>query len=136
VDATFIDMLALNDAYIAHHGTTDPQGPVDSKSDGAYVLRRSPDMIEGYMRASAVTGRDLKTIFRGRPKMIREIVTNQRFQTDYCFATAAPYDAMDRALFLRVDFAAAHGLTGARCVPIRDTVLGQATTVDSSPQTK
>jgi hypothetical protein len=125
VDATFIDMLGLNDTYIAHHGTIDPQGPIDSKTDGAYVIRRKPDIIEAYIRASTIASGDAKAIYRGRPKMVREIVDDPGFQSSYCFAVTAPYHAMDRALFIRRDFATAHGLTDAECRPVPATVLAR-----------
>jgi arabinofuranosyltransferase len=125
VDATFIDMLGLNDAHIAHEGTIDPVGPLDSKTDGAYVLRRSPDIIEGCMRASAIQTRNLAIVNRGRPKMIRELVENEVFQNGYCFAKTAPYHVTDRAVFLRIDFARMRGLDETQCLPVRSTALAR-----------
>ena len=124
VDATFIDMLGLNDEHIAHEGTVDPAGPLDSKTDVAYVLRRSPDIIEGCMRASAVRGGNRDLVNRGRPKMIRELLDNENFQNGYCFALAAPYHLTDRAVFFRIDFARHQGLDETQCIQVRKTILG------------
>ena len=133
VDATFIDMLSLNDTYIAHHGTVDPQGPIDSKTDGAFVIRRKPDIIEAYVRATTIASGDAKSIYRGRAKMVREIIDDPAFQSSYCFAVTAPSHAMDRALFIRRDYAKAHGLTDAECRPVSATVLARPAAAAQTP---
>jgi arabinofuranosyltransferase len=123
VDAVFVDMLGLNDTHIAHFGSSDPSGPVDSKTDGAYVLRRRPDILEPSMPATAIEARDLERIYAGRPKLVAEIVDDPTFQHEYCFLRDAPYGEVDRALFLRRAFAAAHKLGDGQCVPVANTVL-------------
>lgn len=45
-DVRILDMLGLNDEYIAHHGQKDPSFlPGHQTGDGDYVLRREPDYI-------------------------------------------------------------------------------------------
>jgi hypothetical protein len=105
VDAIHIDALGLNDEYIAHHGTFDPNGAIDSKSDFAYVMSKKPDIIEGYVSALAILHRrPYVELARTRPKMITEMFTNDVFRSEYVFVTNAPYGLFDRAIFLRRDF--------------------------------
>jgi hypothetical protein len=42
VDAVHIDALGLNTPYIARHGTFDPDGPQDSKTDMRWVVEQRP----------------------------------------------------------------------------------------------
>lgn len=45
-EVNVVDMLGLNDEYIAHHGTKDPTNlPGHQTGDGPYVLSREPDYI-------------------------------------------------------------------------------------------
>ena len=45
-EVNVVDMLGLNDEYIAHHGTRDPTNlPGHQTGDGPYVLSREPDYI-------------------------------------------------------------------------------------------
>lgn len=45
-DVRILDMLGLNDRYIAHHGQKDPSFlPGHQTGDGDYVLRREPDYV-------------------------------------------------------------------------------------------
>ncbi len=46
VDAVHIDALGLNTPYIARHGTFDPDGPQDSKTDTRWVIEQRPDIVE------------------------------------------------------------------------------------------
>ncbi|HZY65723.1 MAG TPA: hypothetical protein VFE21_07580, partial [Rubrobacteraceae bacterium] len=48
-DLRILDMLGLNNAYIARHGSKDPeQFPGHQVGDGRYVLSREPDYIIPY----------------------------------------------------------------------------------------
>jgi arabinofuranosyltransferase len=118
VDAVHIDALGLNTPYIGRHGTFDPDGPQDSKTDMRWVIEQRPDIVEGYLSGLALlrgAGMD-EIIGARRRKMILEMVSSPRFQREYVFVRNAPYDRMDRALFLRRDFWEAH--------PRRDTLDG------------
>jgi arabinofuranosyltransferase len=105
VDSPSIDVLGLNDAYIAHHGTFDPKGPVDSKSDMNYVMSRHPDIIEGKIPASLILeGHDYSELLANRTQMVQTMLSNQYFKDNYLFVTDAPYQYFDRALFIHKDF--------------------------------
>jgi hypothetical protein len=126
VDAVHIDALGLNTPYIARHGTFDPDGPQDSKTDMRWVIEQRPDIIEGYLSGLALlrgAGPD-EIIGARRRKMILETVSSPRFQREYLFVRNAPYDRMDRAVFLRRDFWEAHPRRGTLdCVPVSETAL-------------
>src|SRR6266567_9611247 len=126
VDAVHIDALGLNTPYIAHHGTFDPDGPQDSKTDMGWVIEQRPDIIEGYLSGLALlrgAGPD-EIIGERRRKMILETVSSPRFQREYVFVRNAPYDRMDRAAFLRRDFWEAHPRRDTLdCVPVAETAL-------------
>lgn len=126
VDAVHIDALGLSTPYIARHGTFDPDGPQDSKTDMRWVVEQRPDIIEGYLSGRALlrgagTGEIIGT---RRRKMILEMVSSPRFQREYVFVRNAPYDRMDRAVFLRRDFWQSHPRRDALdCVPVAETAL-------------
>ena len=126
VDAAHIDALGLNTPYIARHGTFDPEGPQDSKTDMRWVVEQRPDIIEGYLSGLALlrgAGPE-EIIGTRRRKMILEMVSSPRFQREYVFVRNAPYDRMDRAAFLRRDFWQAHPRRDTLdCVPVAETVL-------------
>ncbi len=126
VDAVHIDALGLNTPHIAHHGTFDPDGPQDSKTDMRWVVEQRPDIIEGYLSGLALrrgAGRE-EILGTRRHKMILEMVLSPRFQREYLFVRNAPYDRMDRAAFLRRDFWEAHPRRNTLdCVPIAATAL-------------
>jgi hypothetical protein len=126
VDAVHIDALGLNTPYIARHGTFDPDGPQDSKTDMRWVIDQRPDIVEGYLSGRALlrgAGPD-EIIGARRRKMILEMVSSPRFQREYVFVRNAPYDRMDRALFLRRDFWEAHPRRDTLdCVPVAETAL-------------
>ena len=110
VDAVHIDAFGLNTPYIARHGTFDPDGPQDSKTDMRWVIEQRPDIVEGYLSGLALlrgAGTD-EILGVRRRKMILEMVSSPRFQREYVFVRNAPYDRMDRAVFLRRDFWEAH----------------------------
>jgi hypothetical protein len=126
VDAVHIDALGLNTPYIARHGTFDPDGPQDSKTDMRWVIEQRPDIIEGYLSGLALrrgAGPD-EIVGARRRKMILETVSSSRFQREYLFVRNAPYDRMDRAVFLRRDFWEAHPRRDTLdCVPVSETAL-------------
>ena len=126
VDAVHIDALGLNTPYIARHGTFDPDGPQDSKTDMRWVIEQRPDIVEGYLSGLALlrgAGAD-EIIGARRRKMILEMVSSPRFQREYVFVRNAPYDRMDRAVFLRRDFWEAHPRRDTLdCVPVAETKL-------------
>ena len=126
VDAVHIDALGLNTAYIARHGTFDPDGPQDSKTDMRWVIEQRPDIVEGYLSGQALlrgAGPD-EIIGARRRKMILEMVSSPRFQREYVFVRNAPYDRLDRAIFLRRDFWKAHPRRDTLdCVPVAETAL-------------
>jgi hypothetical protein len=126
VDAVHIDALGLNTPYIARHGTFDPDGPQDSKTDMGWVVEQRPDIIEGYLSGLALRrgAGPVEIIGARRRKMILEMVSSPRFQREYVFVRNAPYDRMDRAVFLRRDFWEAHPRRGTLdCVPVAETAL-------------
>ena len=126
IDAVHIDALGLNTPYIAHHGTFDPDGPQDSKTDMRWVVDQRPDIIEGYLSGLALrraAGRE-EILGTRRHKMILEMVLSPRFQREYLFVRNAPYDRMDRAAFLRRDFWEHHPRRATLdCVPVAETAL-------------
>jgi hypothetical protein len=126
VDAVHIDALGLNTPYIARHGTFDPDGPQDSKTDMHWVIEQRPDMVEGYLSGLALrrgaSSNDI--VGERRRKMILETVSSPTFQREYVFVRNAPYDRLDRAVFLRRDFWEAHPRRAELdCVPVADTAL-------------
>ena len=126
VDAVHIDALGLNTPYIATHGTFDPDGPQDSKTDMRWVIEQRPDIVEGYLSGLALLrgASPDEVLGSRRRKMILEMVSSPRFQREYAFVRNAPYDRMDRALFLRRDFCEAHPRRDALgCVPVAETTL-------------
>lgn len=121
VDAIHIDALGLNDEFIAHHASFDPQGTIDSKSDMNYVMSRRPDIVEGYVSATSILEhRPFSELIRTRPKMVSEMFDNPIFRGEYVFVTNAPYQFFDRAIFMRKDFYEARLQHGVRleAVPV------------------
>jgi hypothetical protein len=119
VDAVHIDTLGLNDYHIARYGTYDLQGPIDSKTDMAFVFEKRPDILQGPFRGSTLTP-------GWRRKQATEILDNPIFQTEYLFLVNGPYDARDRALFLHRSFWENHSLRqDLRSVPVTRTKLYQ-----------
>ncbi|MEL6168501.1 MAG: hypothetical protein AAFR35_07400 [Pseudomonadota bacterium] len=112
VDAIHIDILGLNDAEIAHHGSFDPHGATDSKTDMARVLARQPDIIEAYLPAALSS--DLagitSAIRKRRTKMLLELFLHPDFERDYVELAAQPRGPGDRLLLARRDYALAHDL--------------------------
>jgi hypothetical protein len=126
VDAVHIDALGLSTPYIARHGTFDPDGTQDSKTDMHWVVEQRPDIIEGYLSGKALLrgGNPDEIIGPLRRKMILEMVSSPRFQREYVFVRNAPYDRMDRAAFLRADFWKNHPRRDMLdCVPVNQTAL-------------
>lgn len=116
VDAVHIDVLGLNDEFIAHNGSFDPRGPIDSKTHMNYVMQQRPHIIEGYINASAVIkGEFLEyAVARNRSMMNMDLLLNPAFEEEYLAISNAPYEAMNRILFIRKDYfmdiGSAHGI--------------------------
>lgn len=128
VDAIHIDILGLNDRYIAYHGQFDPLGPIDSKTDMSYVLGRSPDIIEGYLNARAIVAGRPRVEILGfyRRQMSLGLIENPIFKSDYLFLVNGPYRHLNRALFLRRSYWERHPLRRElHCVPVSSTTLYQ-----------
>lgn len=125
VDAVHIDLLGLNDYYIARYGHFDPHGPVDSKTDMDIVLRRRPDIIEGYISASMIVDRQPRhRIVRYRAQMTHALLEHPIFRSEYVFLINGPYDHLDRALFLRRTYWKSHLLKDKlNCIAISETGL-------------
>ena len=129
VDAIHIDILGLNTRYIAKHGSFDPDGPQDSKSDMNWVLEQRPDIIEGYIPGTLVLNSKQNEIEHyietsHRSKMLKEMVSSPIFQRNYMFVRNWPYHSMDRALFIRESYLVKHQLqVELNCIPIADTPL-------------
>src|SRR4029434_855842 len=78
VDAVHIDAFGLNTVYIARHGTFDPDGPQDSKTDMRWVIEQRPDIVEGYVSGLALLrgASPEETIGTRRRKMILEMLSS------------------------------------------------------------
>jgi len=130
VDAIHIDTLGLNDTHIAKHGTFDPRGPQDSKTDMAWVMEQRPDLLEGYIPASLLlteTSEQVMHYIQGdwRSKMHEEMVSSCIFQNEYMLVRNWPYDDLDKSLFIRASYARDHCLVDELdCIPAQETHLG------------
>ena len=101
VDAYHLDVLGLNTEEVAHTGTFDTNGPIDSKSNMSYILSQSPDIMEGYVNADKVVAhRDVETALKARQKMNFELLLDERFEQNYLMITNAPYPSFNRVLFI------------------------------------
>ncbi len=125
VDARHIDVLGLNDHHIAHKGRFDPAGPVDAKTDMDYVLRRRPDIIEGYLSVRKIRAcRPRAEIVDYRVQMSTGMLDNPLFRRDYLYLRNGPYEHIDRALFLHRDYWTRHPRREELdCVPVLETCL-------------
>ncbi|GAB4330481.1 MAG: hypothetical protein Kow0099_01070 [Candidatus Abyssubacteria bacterium] len=125
VDVIFIDMLGLNDRDIAHSGRFDPYGPIDSKTNMDSVLRRRPDIIEGYYSGLAIKqGLPKEKVVTYRPQMAYQMFEHPIFQSEYLFLMNGPYEHMDRALFFHVSYWSQHpAREQLECVPVTKTSL-------------
>ncbi len=125
VDAVHIDMLGLNDREIAHQGRFDPDGPIDSKSDIDSVMRRRPDIIQSTLRSGRfkqASSRGNRILHRG--EMEAALLNHPIFVAEYLFVRNAPYEANDRALFIRRDYWAQHPKRDLLdCVPVLETAI-------------
>ncbi len=105
LDAYHIDVLGLNDAAIAHNGSFDIEGPLDSKTDMDYVLTQRPDIIEGYMKAKLILQQqDLLNVVSARKKMNLDTLLHPVFQQEYMIISNAPYQSFDRILFINKQY--------------------------------
>lgn len=128
VPLTAIDMLGLNNRHVAHFGTFQDDGALDSKTDMAYVMAQRPTIIDGYVSGLALReGHCPKHLFLRQGKrrnMLLGMVQSPGFLDDYYFVSNAPYEVLDRALFVSpaaVTYEAK--AAGVDLVPLRDTVL-------------
>jgi arabinofuranosyltransferase len=126
VDAIHIDTLGLNTPYIAKHGTFDPNGPQDSKTDMDWVLDQHPDIIEGYISAKKIISgnpEDVK-LSQWRYQMNYELLTSPVFQEGYCFVINGPYNYFDRAIFINISYWQSLVNKGKfECIPVSETTL-------------
>jgi hypothetical protein len=127
VDAVHVDMLGLCDSHIAHQGKFDPKGPVDSKTDIAYVLGRRPDVIESNLNRKRLTqGRSRAELVKRRVSMVNAMLDNPIFKSDYCFVRGAPGN---RAMFMRKAYAAGDPRRAKlECIPVTETSLYRSST--------
>jgi len=123
VDAVHIDTLGLNDEYIAHHGTFDSKGPVDSKTDMAYVVSLEPDVIEGYMQASKILNGNFHSEIKRRLKMNLELINDPKFQSDYVIIKNAPYQYFDRILFVKKAYLQQISKSGIKTIALDQLIV-------------
>jgi hypothetical protein len=110
VDFNHIDILGLNDSYIALNGSFNMNGPVDSKSDMRYVLSRSPEIIEAYVKPQCVIDYDESCLYRYRGRMAKELFESPHFISDYLLIKNAPYQYFNRAMFIHRDYYYSRGI--------------------------
>lgn len=124
VNIPIIDMGGLNDSHIAHFGQFQYGGSLDSKTDMQYVMDQHPTIIDGYMSGVQLRNSTCPTALRsGRQKMLHEMLTYPRFTDTYYFVSNAPYDVVDRALFISESLADRAKAVGAQLVQLSQTVL-------------
>jgi arabinofuranosyltransferase len=122
VDAVHIDILGLNDKFIAHNGKFDPDGPVDSKTDMDYVLSLRPDIITLLSASFIKDGMNRNQLAHFRKQMILGMLDNEIFQNEYLFLLNGPYEYLDRAIFMHKSFWQNHPLRDSvLCIPVRET---------------
>jgi hypothetical protein len=132
VDAVHIDTVGLNDVHIAHFGRFDPGGPIDTKSDMAYVFGRRPDVLIATFSAADYSAGAFDRIasYRWRGQLIRTTLCDLRF-ADYVFVENGPYDRFDRAFFLSSSFIAkSNKLKGLDLKPVRTNTALQGFLAD------
>ncbi|BBY66370.1 hypothetical protein [Mycolicibacterium helvum] len=127
-----IDMLGLNDRHVAQFGTFQRDGALDSKTDMAYVMGQKPTIVDGHDSGLKLRqGRCPQNIILGRNgvrhDMLLGIFKSDDFLDNYYFVANAPYEVLDRALFVSASVADAARATGAELVPLRKTVLNDRT---------
>ncbi len=122
VPGRFIDMLGLNDRHIARHGRRLDHPMIDSKTDMAYVFGRQPDIIDGYMSGAALV-RNVCPPPSPRDGMLRAMLAESAFRDGYLFVRNAPYESLDRAIFVSTAHAARIGDLALDLVPVRETAL-------------
>ncbi len=125
VDRNHIDVLGLNDPYIARHGVFDPEGPVDSKTDMGYVVSLRPDIIEGYLPASLILdGQPRESIITFRRQMSNQMLASPIFRDEYLLLMNGPYDQLDRVIFLHRTYWERHPMKHElQVIPVTSTTL-------------
>ncbi|MEM9458988.1 MAG: hypothetical protein AAGF11_32725 [Myxococcota bacterium] len=102
---TFIDMLGLCDAHIAHHGHFDSFARVDSKTDIDYVMSREPDILDGYLPARPILqGLSREQVVSARAQMINALLDHPQFRQHYELVVDAPYEVWRPAVFIRREY--------------------------------
>lgn len=120
-DAIHIDILGLNDPYIARHGAYDPLGSVDSKTDMDYVLSQQPDIMELPLKIEQVaTGFGVNV---ARRNIIYSTLDNPVFAENYCFVVNGPYQAWNRAIFMKTSYIEKRNFDEIDCIPVRQTAI-------------
>jgi len=110
VPGRYIDSLGLNDRWIAKHGHVQATSNiVDSKSDMGYVLGQRPEMIDGYVSGLALLAGECPLSETSRTELVDAMKNDPGFRREYVFVRNATYGALDRALYVRRDFAARFG---------------------------
>lgn len=131
VDATHIDTLGLNTRHIAKHGTFDPNGPQDSKTDMKWVLETRPDIIEGYLPGTLIMNATENEMIQyiesnWRRKMLEGLLYSPIFQSEYQFVRNWPYNDLDRAIFIKRSYSLERNLQQELdCIDVADTSLAR-----------
>jgi arabinofuranosyltransferase len=127
VPGRMIDVLGLNDRHIAHFGRFQAYGPLDTKTDMPYVMARRPDIIDGFLSGKELNREECpRALSGGRSDMLRGMLEYPSFSDAYFFVASAPYDIVDRALFVSERIAASLRDGGITLVRARDTALFSA----------
>ena len=125
LNGRIIDVLGLNNRYIAHHGSRKGGNFVDSKTDMSYVMAQRPDIIDGYMNAQELaSGKCPYEVLTDHQNIAHPMLSNPIFQNEYVFVENAPYTARyERAIFLKKSFALRHQDGSLKLRDVTDTVL-------------
>jgi arabinofuranosyltransferase len=122
-----IDMLGLNNRHIAHFGKFQLGGFLDSKTDMGYVMAQRPTIIDGYMSGILLReGKCPNVLHGGRSDLLLGMLRYPGTLDNYFFVSNAPYEVVDRAIFVSASLAGSARSAGAELVPLRQTVLGDA----------
>lgn len=97
-----IDLWGLNNRHIAHFGTYQKFGELDSRSDMAYVFSQQPDLVNLDIDPADITGHTCPKVIieSGRSKSFRDALSVKQFRDDYYFVVNAPYLNFRKALFV------------------------------------
>ncbi len=126
-DVPITDILSLNDSQSAHHGQFNAAGPIDSKTDMAYVLAQRPAFVDvGLSSEQLLKGATRSEVGYPARHDLAVLLDDTSFSTDYLLVTNGPYAYWDRAIFIRRDYWAHHPNCGDLAVlPVSQTALGR-----------